>query len=592
MTRATTFESPGTLVKEQGEPKEAHEARLGVAGLLFDVHAYVEDFARAVVPAYRTGVADRELPADAGVARSIVPPGTAAVRDFSTLALTIPQLIAERCVGCMACVSACPDSAILGIAVPEAELEGRIQAFAATQDDPATAATTARSHFVHTQKYAEVPARRGLPPASFGIFVDPVHCKGCAECVEVCVAQGHDALLMIDKLRVETPVVVEDAEAIGPMAEAAPAASAPAGPAAAAAPRPTSTVERYRRDMAFFRSLPTTPREYRNEKVLADLMLGEHAIGYVGGAGSCSGCGEASVIRMVMAATREVYGPEGMGIVAATGCNTVYGSTYPFNPFLVPWTNSLFENAPADAMGIRVRWDQAGHAERRLWVFGGDGAMYDIGFQSLSRMVASGADIKVLVLDTQAYSNTGGQASTASFGGQVTKLSAFGREVHGRPERRKELSRVMMAHDLVYVAQTTAAHINHCYRAIMEANSYPGPAVIVAYTPCMPEHGIADDAASRQSRLAVDSRTFPLWTYDPRRGPTLKERLSLQGNPALRDDWATRPDGSAFDFLAFARTEGRFGGHFAGTEPTPEILATQEERLANWRSLQEMAGLR
>jgi pyruvate/2-oxoacid:ferredoxin oxidoreductase beta subunit len=126
----------------------------------------------------------------------------------------------------------------------------------------------------------------------------------------------------------------------------------------------------------------------------------------------------------------------------------------------------------------------------------------------------------------------------------------------------------------------------------MEANAYPGPAVIVAYTPCMPEHGIADDAASRQARLAVEGRAFPLWTYDPRRGPTLRERLSLQGNPALREDWATRPDGTPFDFLAFARTEGRFAGHFAGEEPTLEILATQEERLANWRSLREMAGLR
>ena len=571
MTQATSLEVPGTLLKEQGEPKEAHEARLGAANLLFDIPGYVEDFGRTVGPAYRTGVADRELPADAGVARSVLPPGTAAVRDFSTLAPTIPQLVAERCVGCMACVSACPDAAIMGIAVPEADLEGHIEAFAAMQEDPAGAAASARSHFVHTQKYAEVPAKRGLPPAAFGIFVDPTHCKGCAECVEVCTAQGHDALLMAPKLAAEPPMAVSGTASDGPAA--------------------ISTVDRYRRDIAFFRSLPVTPKEYRNEKVLADLMLGEHAFGYVGGAGSCSGCGEASVIRMVVTATREVYGPDAMGIVAATGCNRVYGATYPFNPYLVPWTNSLFENAPADAMGIRERWDQTGHADRRLWVFGGDGAMYDIGFQSLSRMVASGADIKVLVLDTQAYSNTGGQASTASFGGQVTKLSAYGREVHGRPERRKELARILMAHDQVYVAQTTAAHINHCYRAVMEANAYPGPAVIVAYTPCMPEHGIADDAASRQARLAVEGRAFPLWTYDPRRGPTLRERLSLQGNPALREDWATRPDGTPFDFLAFARTEGRFASHFAGEEPTAEILATQDERLANWRSLQEMAGL-
>jgi pyruvate/2-oxoacid:ferredoxin oxidoreductase beta subunit len=296
---------------------------------------------------------------------------------------------------------------------------------------------------------------------------------------------------------------------------------------------------------------------------------------------------------MLVAATRQVHGPEGMGIVAATGCNTVFGSTYPFNPYLVPWTNSLFENGPADALGIRARWDQLGHPDRRLWVVGGDGAMYDIGFQSLSRLVASGADIKVLVLDTQVYSNTGGQASTASFGGQVTKLSAFGSRLHGRPEQRKELARILMAHGEVYVAQTTPAHVNHFYRAVMEANAYPGPAVIVAYTPCQPEHGIADDAGNRQSQLAVDARAFPLFTYDPRRGPSMAERLSLQGNPAPNDDWATGRDGAAIDFCAFARTEGRFAPHFAadGT-PSAEILATQADRLANWRLLQELAGKR
>src|SRR3989442_10885777 len=96
---------------------------------------------------------------------------------------------------------------------------------------------------------------------------------------------------------------------------------------------------------------------------------------------------------------------------------------YPYNPYKVSWTNSLFENAPADAMGVRARWDQLGWKNKRLWIVGGDGAMNDIGFQSLSRMMASGADIKVLVLDTQVYSNTGGQASTSSFKGQDAKMS-------------------------------------------------------------------------------------------------------------------------------------------------------------------------
>ncbi|HKY50255.1 MAG TPA: thiamine pyrophosphate-dependent enzyme, partial [Candidatus Limnocylindria bacterium] len=459
-----------TLTKDAGAPKEGHA--LAEASHLFDVHAYVDDFNTAVLNAYRGNVADAELPADGGVARSIIPPGTAAARDFSHLAPGIPELVADRCVGCMSCVNACPDSAILAIALPKSAVEERIESFATTEPVPARAAESARAHFAETRKYGDVPAKRGLEPALFGIFVDPVHCKGCAECVEVCVALGYDALRMIDKVPQE-----------------------PSGEA---------TLDSYARDMRFFRSLPPTPPEYRNEKALADLMLGDHAIGYVGGAGSCSGCGEATAIRMLVAATRQTYGTDGMGIVASTGCNTVFGSTYPYNPYLVPWTNSLFENGPADALGIRARWDQDGKNERRIWVIGGDGAMYDIGFQSLSRMVASGADIKVLVLDTQVYSNTGGQASTASFGGQVTKLSAYGKSLHGRPERRKELGRILIGHGDVFVAQTTPAHVNHFYRTILDANSYPGPAVVISYAPCQPEHGIADDASNRQARLAVD----------------------------------------------------------------------------------------
>ena len=543
-------------------PGEPHRGGPAPARPAFDAGAYVEDFDRSVIATYRRGMADDELPADAHVARSIIPPGTAAARDFSDLAPSIPDFIREACVGCMSCVSACPDTAILGVALPESQVAAAVGAFAAGEPEPGLAAASAQHHFVRTKKYADVPARRGLEPAAFGIFVDPQHCKGCSACVDVCHELGYDALRMIDKV--------------------------PAGSNGAEA-----TLERYARDLRFFRTLPVTPPEYRNEKALADLMLGEHALGYLGGAGSCAGCGEATAIRMLVAATRQAHGPQSMGIVAATGCNTVYGSTYPFNPYLVPWTNSLFENAPADALGIRARWDQAGHAARRLWVLGGDGAMYDIGFQSLSRMVASGEDIKVLVLDTGVYSNTGGQASRASFGGQVTKLSAFGAALHGRTERRKELGRILVSHGEVYVAQTTPAHVNHFYRAVMEANEYPGPAVVIAYAPCQPEHGIGDEAALRQARLAVESRAFPLFTYDPRRGETLAARLSLTGNPALREDWAAAPDGTPIDFLAFARTEGRFAPHFGPDGvPSAEIVATRADRLANWRTLQELAGLR
>ena len=150
-----------------------------------------------------------------------------------------------------------------------------------------------------------------------------------------------------------------------------------------------------------------------------------------------------------------------------------------------------------------------------------------------------------------------------------------------------------MAHGDAYVAQVAASNINHLYKAMMEANAYPGPAVVIAYTPCMPEHIIPDDAANRQAKLAVDSRAFPLFTYDPRRGTRLSERLSLQGNPATKEDWTKSPDGTTFDFISFARTEGRFEKHFDKEgNASVELQRSQEDRLQNWQTLQEMAGLR
>jgi ferredoxin len=174
-----------------------------IAPKSFDPAAYVEDFNSSVISAYRKGVADAELPADMGVARSLIAPATAGVRDFSDLSPQIPRFVAEKCVGCMACVSACPDSAIVATAQPKAQLAKAIDDFAAGQPNPKLAAETAREHFVHTTKYADVPAKKGIEPADFGLFIDPVHCKGCAECVDVCVAQGHDALVMTEKLDAE-----------------------------------------------------------------------------------------------------------------------------------------------------------------------------------------------------------------------------------------------------------------------------------------------------------------------------------------------------------------------------------------------------
>jgi pyruvate/2-oxoacid:ferredoxin oxidoreductase beta subunit len=244
-------------------------------------------------------------------------------------------------------------------------------------------------------------------------------------------------------------------------------------------------------------------------------------------------------------------------------------------------------------MGVRARWDQQGWGRKRLWVLGGDGAMYDIGFQSLSRMFCSGMDIKVLVLDTQVYSNTGGQASTASFTAQEAKMSPYGRVQPGKIEKRKELSNIAFMHPEVYVAQVSTAYINHFQKAIREANEFQGPALVNVFTTCQPEHGVGDDMAIEQSRRAVQSRAFPLFVHDPRKGDSMRERLSLRGNPATTEDWFTDgKTGEPYTFIDFARTEGRFRQQFSAEgEPSELLQVAQADRLRNWRLLQELAGL-
>jgi len=506
----------------------------------------VKDFNERVIRGYEAGTGDKDLDADLSVARSLIPAGTATLRDFSYVAPEIPEYITENCTGCMDCVTECPDTAILGKVLSESALNEKLQTIE-NEDDRAMF----EAQWATTRKYYEGPQKKGKEGGRFSIIIDPSKCKGCAECVTVC---DDDALKMV--------------------------------------PKSEETMETIRKSHRYFKEFGPSDESYINDKLLIDMMLKEQTHIYVGGAGSCAGCGEGTALRMMCSATGAQYGDQ-WGIIAATGCNTVYTSTYPYNPYLVPWTNSLFENAPADAMGVRMRWDQMGWADKPLWCLGGDGAMFDIGFQSLSRMLASGMNIKIFVLDTQVYSNTGGQASTSTYIGQNTKMSVHGKKYAGKMERRKEIAQIAMMHPRTFVAQTTCAHVNHFYKAVLGALDFDGPALVCCYTTCQPEHGVADNMATDQARLAVDSRAFPLLIYDPRKGDKIKDRLSLQGNPAMKDDWWSNPKtGEVVDFIDFCRSEGRFAKHFDKDGNPSETLETaKQDRLENWRQLQELAGV-
>jgi len=506
----------------------------------------VSDFNERVIRGYEDGTGDKSLPADDYTARSLIPAGTAVLRDFSYVAPEIPEYIPDNCTGCMDCVTECPDTAILGKVIGEKEVEeklGELDPAEREMFDP---------QWSKPRKYYDAYQKKIGEGGRFAIIIDPSKCKGCAECVTVC---DDLALKMV--------------------------------------PKSDEMMTKIQRSHRLFKEFGPSDERFINDNLLIDMMLKEQTHIYVGGAGSCAGCGEGTALRMLCSATGAKYGDQ-WGIVAATGCNTVYTSTYPYNPYLVPWTNSLFENAAADAMGVRTRWDQIGWQDKPLWCIGGDGAMFDIGFQSLSRMLASGMNIKVFVLDTQVYSNTGGQASTSTYIGQNTKMSQHGKLLGGKQERRKEIAQIAMMHPRTFVAQTTAAHTNHFYKAVLGALQFDGPALINCYTTCQPEHGVADNMAADQARLAVDTRAFPLLIYDPRSGERIRDRLSLQGNPAMKQDWWTNPKtGEQVDFIDFARSEGRFAKHFDRQgNPSLTLHAARQDRLDNWHILQELAGLR
>lgn len=306
-------------------------------------------------------------------------------------------------------------------------------------------------------------------------------------------------------------------------------------------------------------------------------------------------------------------GRSAMGMCNSTGCTSVWGSTYPFNPYPFPWTNHLFQDSTSIAMGIfeghmakmadgfkAIRkaelivdgkydasthdsfftyftWQQFTDEEWLLCppvvALGGDGAMYDIGFQNLSRMMASGKPIKVVVVDTQVYSNTGGQACTSGFIGQVSDMAQYGKVWKGKSEPRKEIGLIAMAHRNTYVLQSTLANTSQMIEGFIDGLMAKRPAIFNIYTTCQPEHGVADDLGVHQARLAMESRAYPIFQYNPANGQKIEECLNLNGNPSIDTLWPTyklkyveygmeKTMDVSMTFADFALTEARFRKHF------------------------------
>jgi pyruvate-ferredoxin/flavodoxin oxidoreductase len=306
-------------------------------------------------------------------------------------------------------------------------------------------------------------------------------------------------------------------------------------------------------------------------------------------------------------------GRASMGMTNATGCTSVWGSTWPYNPYPFPWANHLFQDSTSMAMGIfeghmakmaegfkaikRAEMELDGSynpSEHDDWLtyynwqqftdeewllsppvvaLGGDGAMYDIGFQNLSRMMASGKPIKVIVVDTQVYSNTGGQACTSGFIGQVSDMAQYGKVWKGKPEPRKEIGLIAMAHRNTYVLQGSLANTSQMIEGFIDGLMAKRPALFNLYTTCQPEHGVGDDLGVQQAKLALESRAYPIFKYNPDQGAKVDEAFDLNGNPALDQIWPTyklkylengreKVMELPMTFAEFALTEARFRKHF------------------------------
>jgi pyruvate-ferredoxin/flavodoxin oxidoreductase len=180
--------------------------------------------------------------------------------------------------------------------------------------------------------------------------------------------------------------------------------------------------------------------------------------------------------------------------------------------------------------------------KKSVWIVGGDGWAYDIGYGGLDHVLASGANVKVLVLDTEVYSNTGGQASKSTPLSAVAKFASG-----GKGTAKKDLGLIAMQYGHVYVARVAfGAKDNQTLMALREAESYQGPALVIAYSHCI-AHGFPLQLGLEQQKLAVDTGYWPLFRYDP--------RLAARGEVAFKlDSGAPKTD-----LAKFTANETRFG---------------------------------
>jgi len=231
---------------------------------------------------------------------------------------------------------------------------------------------------------------------------------------------------------------------------------------------------------------------------------------FVSGHRACAGCGEALMLRhLVKAAGKNTM------VCMATGCMEVISTPYPETAWNLPWLHVAFENNAAVASGVDRALQALGKREGiNLIVTGGDGSTFDIGFGALSGAIERGHKFTYVVTDNEAYMNTGIQRSGATMPYQMTTTSPIGKKIHGKQEPKKPLPLIVAAHGVKYVATVSLANILDVHQKLKKALATDGPTFIHALSPCVPGWGIDSSKAIEISRLAIQTRAFPLYEIE------------------------------------------------------------------------------
>ena len=278
--------------------------------------------------------------------------------------------------------------------------------------------------------------------------------------------------------------------------------------------------------------------------------------------GACAGCGETPYLKLLS----QLFGDE-LVIANATGCSSIYGGSIPATSYNVPWANSLFEDNAEFGLGLEIadkihkdkitsiinesmdqvpadlkesfdnyaktldyeaskvvydNIDKLGNPfldrmkdfvlSKSFWIVGGDGWAYDIGYNGLDHVLSTGENVNILVLDTEVYSNTGGQASKSSKVGAVAKFASTGKKL-----AKKDLARMALSYPHVYVGQVSmGANMMQTIKTFMEAKNHNGPSIIIAYAPCIAQ-GIKGGMinSSNEEKKATEAGYFPIFRYNP-----------------------------------------------------------------------------